>query len=146
RMRGDVRELDAGRQHRIDVSVTSERALHDAVQTIAHIANIGDLAHLPVADDVDPAFALPGNGLPHCGGTHARKGVRVDALTALVRREQRAQIVRPWQAAGMRGQDPLGAALLHVTMARALHCATPVTLADAALAMRVDAEAFLRHS
>ena len=83
----------------------------EAVQAVLDVRRIARLAHLAVVNDVEPALDLSLHDLVD-RSTHARRqGGGVHGHAFLAREHHPDEIVRPRQAAGMRREEPLGAAL-----------------------------------
>src|SRR5262249_5532335 len=83
----------------------------EAGETIGHVSEKARLAHLAVGDDVDAETGLPLHDLAD-RAAHARiVGGGIDGFTAQAAAQQRQQIVGARQAAGVRGQDPIVAAV-----------------------------------
>src|SRR6516162_11049574 len=78
----------------------------NAAEAATQIENKGFPLLLAVGNDIDADLALladhPCNGTAACGG----KRLPVDGLASRATSEQAGQLRRPWQAAGVRRQDP----------------------------------------
>ena len=102
--------IGAGERERIARRAAEAQRAVDLLEAREPRPRIGhpvDLAVLAVVDDVDPGIGLP----PHHVGDRARamrasKAAAVVSLAQLLGVEQRHQIGRPRQAAGVGGEDP----------------------------------------
>jgi hypothetical protein len=78
----------------------------NAAEAAAQIENKGFPLLLAAGNDIDANLALlsdhPCNGIVACGG----ECLLVDGLASRATSEQAGQLRRPWQAAGVRCQDP----------------------------------------
>ena len=81
----------------------------EAVEPLQHIGGVARLRHFAVVDDVDAGLDLLARRLEHRLGDPALERRRIDLVAALRRDDHLDQIVRPRQAAGMGGQEPVDA-------------------------------------
>jgi len=92
-------------------------ARFEALEAFVYVDRVPRLGHLPVGDDVEPAFGLLAHHRGHALANQGRIGVLVDRSRvepALHHVEQRP---RPRQTADVRGQDPIRA-VLHALVPR----------------------------
>ena len=83
----------------------------EAGEPMAHVGRVADLALLAVADDVHARVHLLAHDVAD-GATHAGlEGGRVGAGAGVQRVQHPGQVGRPGQAAGVRGEDAVGASL-----------------------------------
>jgi hypothetical protein len=82
----------------------------EAGEPVFDVGGVARLRHFAVVDDVDAGLALPPHHLGH-RAAHARVERRaLDRHALLLGIHHADEVVRPRQAAGMRGQEALGAA------------------------------------
>ena len=84
---------------------------------VLDVGGVGELAHLAVADHVDPRADLPGDHLIHRPGHLGPVGVHVDGLFPLDGEHAAGHGLRAGQRAHMGGEDAVGAGL-HVFTSR----------------------------
>ena len=82
----------------------------EAAQTVSDVVGKPRLAHLAIADDVDPGRDLALHGLAH-GSPHLLAQVFTLGQGSFFNEEDRGEIRWPGQTPGIRGKDPLGASL-----------------------------------
>src|SRR5262249_43098425 len=80
-------------------------------EALAHIGDEARLAELAVVDDVDAEVGLPAHDLADGEPQPGLERLLVDPLAAGARPHHVEQVARPRQAARMRGEDAVGAAL-----------------------------------
>ncbi len=74
-------------------------------QTMANVGCVADLALLPIAGDVDTAFLLKTDHVIH-RALHGRfKDRRVERFLAVLRKNKVHYVLRPRQAADVRGKN-----------------------------------------
>ena len=81
----------------------------DARNAMPEVGGVGRLAHLAVADDVDAGLDLLGDHLVDRPGGLGLERRGVDELALFPVEHEVDQRMRPRQAAGMRGENALGA-------------------------------------
>ena len=81
----------------------------DAGDAMPNVGGVGGLAHLAVAGDVDAGSDLPGDNLIDCSGRFGFEHGGVDGVALLAAENEVDQRLRPRQASGMRGENPLRA-------------------------------------
>jgi hypothetical protein len=92
----------------VDEGVSRSAETGEAILDVGGVAGLG---HLPVVDEVDAGLHLLADDLGH-GLTHARGQRRpIDGHALLFGVHRADQILGPRQAAGMRGEKALGAAV-----------------------------------
>ena len=83
----------------------------EAVEAVFDVRGVAWLRHLAVVDEVDAGRHLPAHHLGHCRAYPGRQRAALDGHALLLGVHHAHQVLRPRQAAGMRGEKPLGAAL-----------------------------------
>ena len=84
----------------------------EARQPVLDVGGVARLRHLAVVDDVDAGLDLLADDLGHRRADRARRAPRLDRHAFLLGEHHADEVLRPRQAAGMRGEKALGAAFI----------------------------------
>ena len=79
----------------------------EAAEAVADIGRVADLAHLAVADEVDPGLHLAPDAIAHRLADHAVVSCPVDRLAAVLGEHELDDLLGPRQASDMGGCDPV---------------------------------------
>ena len=109
-----MRELVAA-DHDVAALLERARVHRDALGAVADVGRIRRLAHLAVADDVDAGRRLLCDAVFYRLRGRVLEGLRVDGVAFFAAEDDVDQRLRPRQAAGVRGEDAVGAGL-HVEL------------------------------
>jgi hypothetical protein len=82
----------------------------EAGQAVFHVVGKPGLAHLAIADDVDPGHDLALDSVVH-GGPHALVELFARWRRSVCTEQRCGEVRRPGQAAGVSGENPLRASL-----------------------------------
>jgi hypothetical protein len=129
------------------VHVTERPGCADAAKPGKPFADIVDkagLADFTVRHDVDADFRLPANHLVDGFADHRCEGGVIDFLPLLFGVNKINQLLRPWQTAGMGGQD-MTAACLHRTLLPNGNAGTTYGIAPGRRLARDGRRLVLRH-
>jgi hypothetical protein len=83
----------------------------EPVEPVLHVGGVARLRHFPVVDDVDAGLALLADHLGDGGANAPSQRRAVDRHALLLGIHHAHEIVRPRQAAGVGGEEAVGAAL-----------------------------------
>jgi hypothetical protein len=99
-----------GEVHQVLVLERLARAAEPG-QAVLHVGRVARLAELAVVDHVDAGLGLLPHHLRHTGADARGEGGAVDRHAFLPSEHRANQVVRPREAARVRGEEPVGAAL-----------------------------------
>ncbi len=97
----------------------------EAAQSILDVGGVTRLAHFAVVDDIDARIDLLADHLIHRGCDATFERLRVHRHALFLGEHRPDQVFRAGQAAGMGGQEPIGAALHENLRGVAIFCSRP---------------------